>query len=88
MSDFEIKGIVQEKDIPEIHTQIRYDYEPLFDKFDRISSGSSVHIQIPIKRKAHALRVAFKKKYGEDKVRITSRSNQKLGVKDVYIIRN
>ncbi len=88
MSDFKICGIVQEKDIPKSKNNYRYDYQPLFDQFDRISSGSSVHVQLPKKRKVESIRAAFRKKYGREKVNVTSRTNKKEGVIDVYIIRN
>ena len=88
MADFEICGIVKEKDIPRSKNNYRYDYQPLFDQFDRISSGSSVHVRLPKKRKVESIRSAFRKKYGRQKVNVISRSNKKEGVTDVYIIRN
>ncbi len=87
MSDFEIKGIVNEKEIPSSKTGTRLNYEPLFDKFDRISSGSSVHVRLKVKSRINGIQNAFEKKYGKSKFRISTRTIKDSEELDVYIIR-
>lgn len=88
MSDFEIKGTLKKEDIPQSRRGSKKDFTDLFEKFDRISDGNSIHIQTTKKHLVNAISTAFRKKYGKSKATVTQRTTKGKEEIDVYIIRN
>ncbi len=88
MKDFEIKGTVRKEDIPESKRGAKKDFTELFEKFDRISDGNSIHVVVQKKHHVVTISNAFKKKYGKSKASITQRNTKGSEAIDVYIIRN
>ncbi|MEX1120899.1 MAG: hypothetical protein WED82_02110 [Balneolales bacterium] len=90
MSKYEIKGVVREKEIPKstggggnLH-----EYNELFDKYERIPAGSSVHLQVTQKHYVANIKNAFNRKYGKNQALVVQRADKdQEGVLNVYIIR-
>ncbi len=87
MKDMEIKGVVREDKIPPSGSAGAVDYEPLYDKFHKISKGSAIHVETSIKSRPESIRKAFERKFGKSKATVTRRKRPKSDITDVYIIR-
>jgi len=85
--EFVVKNVISESEIPKSLGGRRNNYEPIFEKFNRISEGKTLVIEIDKLNRSKGIKTAMDKQFGKSKHKLETRKNKESGVVTVYITR-